>query len=94
MHSESDWAKASQQFQQNLGTQWSQAMQTLQGFAPGMAMPGLPAMPAMPQLSFSQEKLQALQQAYIKEAAELWNSGLTASPVGTDKRFASDAWAG
>ena len=51
-------------------------------------------MPAAPQLSFSPEKLQALQQAYLREAAELWNQGLKVNPATKDKRFASDAWAG
>jgi polyhydroxyalkanoate synthase len=50
---------------------------------------GLGAMPAP--LSFSPEKLQALQQAYLKEASELWNQGLQTQPA-ADKRFASDAW--
>ncbi|MDB5870729.1 MAG: phbC [Ramlibacter sp.] len=45
-----------------------------------------------PQLNFSPEKLQALQQAYLKEAAELWNNGLSINPASTDKRFAADAW--
>ena len=47
----------------------------------------------LPQLSFSPEKLQALQQSYLKEAAELWNQGLTVHPPAADKRFAADAWA-
>jgi polyhydroxyalkanoate synthase subunit PhaC len=86
MNSESDWAATAQQFQQNLGQQWSQALQSFGGLGAGTTMP------SMPQLSFSPEKVQALQQAYMQEAAQLWNDGLTARPA-TDKRFASDAWA-
>ncbi|MBC7603824.1 MAG: class I poly(R)-hydroxyalkanoic acid synthase [Ramlibacter sp.] len=66
-------------------------MKSLQGFG---AMPQMPSMPAMslPSLSFTSEKLEALQQAYMREATELWNQGLTANPSSTDKRFAADAW--
>jgi polyhydroxyalkanoate synthase len=87
MNSEADWSAAAQQFQQNLGQNWTQAMQSFG------ALNGGAAMPAMPRVSFSAEKLQALQQAYVKEAADLWNQGLQAQPAGADKRFASDAWA-
>jgi polyhydroxyalkanoate synthase subunit PhaC len=87
MNSEAVWAQAAQQFQQNFGDQWAKALQSFGGLDMGQGMA------PMPQLSFAPEKLQALQQAYINEAAELWNKGLTAGPAGTDKRFASDAWA-
>jgi polyhydroxyalkanoate synthase subunit PhaC len=86
MNSEPDWAATAQQFQQNFGQQWNQALQSFGGLDLGGAMPQLP------QLSFSPEKLQALQQAYMREAAQLWNDGLVARPA-TDKRFASEAWA-
>jgi polyhydroxyalkanoate synthase len=46
---------------------------------------------SIPQLSFAPEKLAALQQAYLKEAAELWNHGLAGVAAG-DKRFASEDW--
>ncbi|MEO5671475.1 MAG: class I poly(R)-hydroxyalkanoic acid synthase [Ramlibacter sp.] len=85
MNSEPDWVLATQQFQQNLGESWTKAMQSFGGGA-------MPAMPPVPQLTFSPQKLQDLQQAYLKEAAELWNQGLQSSPGGADKRFASDAW--
>jgi polyhydroxyalkanoate synthase subunit PhaC len=86
MNSQPDWAQAARQFQQGFGEQWAQALQSFGGLDAG------PGLSNIPQLSFSPEKLQALQQAYVKEAAELWNKGLTASPAGSDKRFASDAW--
>src|SRR5215208_5729344 len=83
MNSETSWADAAQQFQHELGESWTRALQSMQTLNSG-------ALPAVPQLGFSPEKLQALQQAYLKETAELWNHGLQGSPV--DKRFASDAW--
>src|SRR5512140_3732578 len=86
MNSEADWSATTRQFQQDLGRSWTQAMQSFGGLAGGASLP------AMPRLSFSAEKLQALQQAYIKEAADLWNQGLQVKPGASDKRFASDAW--
>ena len=83
MNSEADWAQATQQFQQNFGESWSKALQTMQGLNSG-------ALPTIPLLTFSPEKLQALQQAYLRETAELWNHGLKGAP--SDKRFANDAW--
>jgi polyhydroxyalkanoate synthase len=88
MNSEPAWAQAAQQFQQGFGDQWARTLQSFSGLDPNAAAP------ALPQLTFSQEKLQALQAAYLKEAAELWNKGLTANPAASDKRFAGDAWAG
>jgi polyhydroxyalkanoate synthase subunit PhaC len=85
MNSEADWVQATQQFQQNFGQSWSKALQTMQGLN-STALPGIPLM------TFSPEKLQALQQAYLRETAELWNHGLKATP--SDKRFANDAWSG
>jgi polyhydroxyalkanoate synthase len=86
MNSEADWNATARQFQQGLGQSWTQAMQSFGGLNSGAALA------AMPKLSFSAEKLQALQQAYVKEAADLWNQGLQVKPGASDKRFASDAW--
>ena len=86
MNSESDWAQAGQKFQQDLGAGWTKALQSFQGM--GGTMPS-----DMPKLGFSRDKLEVLQQNYLKEAAQLWNAGLSANPASTDKRFAADAWA-
>jgi polyhydroxyalkanoate synthase len=83
MNSEAPWAASALQFQQGIGRAWSQALESMQ------RMEGVPQ---APQLTFSPEKLATLQQAYLKEAAELWNQGLKASPMSGDKRFAADAW--
>ncbi|CAN5594067.1 class I poly(R)-hydroxyalkanoic acid synthase [soil metagenome] len=87
MNSEAEWAKAAQQFQSTFGESWTKALQSFQT----MDMSAAGAPPAAP-LNFSPAKLEDLQQQYVKEASELWNKGLHASPVSTDKRFASDAW--
>ena len=84
MNSDVDWAAQARQFQQDLGKQWSQALST--ALQP-------PAGSALPSLTFAPDKLMALQQAYVREAAEIWNQGLTGGPKSADKRFAGDAWA-
>jgi polyhydroxyalkanoate synthase subunit PhaC len=86
MNSEADWVATARQVHQDLGEHWSKAMQSFGG------LNGQLATGHLPQLSFAPDKLQALQQAYVKEAAALWNQGLTAGPAIGDKRFASDAW--
>ena len=83
MHSDPDWAAATRHFQQSLGDGWTKAMQAFSGAAPGL--------PSGAAIMFSPEKLAVLQQAYLKEAAELWNHGLAGVAAG-DKRFASEAW--
>lgn len=88
MNSDADWASRALQFQQDLGKQWAQALQTLQ---PGAA--AMPTLPMLPMLRFEPEKLLALQQAYVREASELWNQGLGKQPAPGDKRFNGDAWA-
>lgn len=82
MNSDVDWAAQALQFQQDLGKQWTQALQNMQQGAV-----------AMPMLRFQPDKLLALQQAYVREASELWNQGLGQQPAAADKRFTGDAWA-
>jgi polyhydroxyalkanoate synthase subunit PhaC len=82
MNSEADWVAATQQFQQNLGESWNRILHSMPALNPG-------PLPAVPPLRFSPEKLQALQQAYLQETAQLWNQGLQGP---NDKRFASAAW--
>jgi polyhydroxyalkanoate synthase subunit PhaC len=84
MNPDVDWFAHARQFQQELGSQWARAMQPVQqGVSPASPLQGI---------SFRPEKLQALQQAYLREASELWNQGLAGRPVPADKRFAADAW--
>lgn len=65
----------------DLGQQWTQLLQSMQPAAAGGSLPAM---------RFSTDKVQALQQAYMREAAELWNQGL--QPPKADKRFAGEAW--
>lgn len=87
MNSEAPWAAHARELQQGLTRGWTQAVESLQRMGPEVGVPPIP------NLTFSAEKLATLQQAYVKEAAELWNQGLKSNPVTGDKRFAGDAWA-
>jgi polyhydroxyalkanoate synthase len=90
MDSQAHWAQAASQFQQNLGEGWKKALESFQAMSMGSkeAAPGV-----LPALGFSPDKLVSLQEAYVREATELWNKGLTGHPPASDRRFAHDAWA-
>ncbi|MEO8859006.1 MAG: class I poly(R)-hydroxyalkanoic acid synthase [Burkholderiaceae bacterium] len=70
---------------------WTTAVHSLQ--APfGLQATATVADP-LPQLSFAPEKLQELQQQYLREAAELWSQSLAGKSSATDKRFKGPVWA-
>ncbi len=69
----------------SLGDSWLKALASFQTIGGGDAK--------TPALTFSPEKLEALQQQYINEATELWNQSLQGKPVVQDRRFKGDAWA-
>ena len=87
MNSESPWAESAQHFQQIFGQSWSQALQSFQKMDPGAQVP------APAPLQFSQSKLKALQEQYLKEAQDLWAQGLKGAPEVKDKRFSGEGWA-
>ena len=87
------WAQTAQQFQQTLSESWAKALQSFQGLDLSTVGVPLPAAGAsLPQVSFSPEKLQELQQQYLKDAMGLWTSGLQGAPIANDKRFSAEAW--
>jgi polyhydroxyalkanoate synthase len=90
MNSEPDWVQTTQAFQQDLAQNWTKALQSFGGLAAGTVPVG--PLQGLPRITFAADKLQSLQYAYVKEAADLWNQGLGANPAGKDKRFASEAW--
>ena len=92
MNSEAQWGQSAQQFQHMLSEGWGKALQAFQQ----LGVPSLPTAAAapMPQISFDAEKLQALQQQYVKEATDLWNASLSGTPETRDRRFAGEAWGG
>ncbi len=92
MDSQADWAQAASQFQQSLGEGWKKALESFQSLGGATAPGGLGGMGAVPPLQFAADKLAALQQAYLREAGELWNKGLQVHPGTQDRRFSHDAW--
>ena len=87
------WSQSAEQFQQTLNENWSKAFQAFQNMDLGPTAGGSASAPAAPKISFSPEKLQALQQQYLKDAAELLMPGASASSSGTDRRFSGQALA-
>jgi polyhydroxyalkanoate synthase len=88
------WAQSAHQFQQTLSESWTQALQSLQNIDLGTAGPGLAAPTGKPPaIKFSPEKLQELQQQYLKDAAGLWTEGVHGTQQAKDKRFSAEAWA-
>ena len=89
------WTQAAQQFQQTMTESWSKALQSMpNGGQLGSGMPDLSAlrgMGQMPDIKFSQDKLQAVQQNYLQDAAKLFSQGFGSHPT-TDKRFTDTAW--
>ncbi len=86
------WTQAAQQFQDSFGDAWQKAMLSFQQLDFAKLTPSVTGT-ALPKLEFDQARLQAVQQQYLQDAAELWNKGLQDLPVASDKRFASQAWA-
>ena len=95
MNSGPDWTAGTRQLQQSLEEGWQKALESFAGGKAVHAFAGLGeatnAPPLVPQFTFAADKLAALQQAYLKEAAELWNHGLQGA-TSRDKRFADEAW--
>ncbi len=90
------WRQSAEQLQNTFASNWSSAMQSLQGIVPVQMPAGFAAppaqMPQMPQIAFSPVKLQELQQQYLREATELWNQSLAGKLPHVDRRFSGEAW--
>ncbi len=86
MDSESLWAQGSQQLQQMFTQGWAQALQAFQNADAGSSKAPLP-------LRLAPEKIQALQNQYLHDVAQLWNQGLQAPTPAGDKRFTGEGWA-
>ena len=69
----------------SLGDSWLKALASFQTIGGGDA--------TAPALTFSADKLEALQKQYIEEATTLWNQSLQGKPEVKDRRFKGDAWA-
>jgi polyhydroxyalkanoate synthase subunit PhaC len=87
------WSQSAKQFQETLKENWSKAFQAFQNMDIGSGAGLSGPTPAAPQIKFSPEKLQALQQQYLRDAAELLMPGASAASSVGDRRFAGQAWA-
>ena len=87
MTTESPWGQSAQQFQQIFGQGWAQALQSLQKLDGGAQIP------AAPPIKFAPERVQELQQQYLKEAQDLWAQGLQGKAEIKDRRFSGEGWA-
>lgn len=85
MSSEASWNASAQQLQQFFADQWSKALHAFPSAGQEAAAPAAA-------LQFDPQKLQALQQSYVQEAARLWTNGLAAATELHDKRFGSEPW--
>jgi polyhydroxyalkanoate synthase len=87
------WAQSAQQFQDALADNWAKTFQSFQNMGLGGLAAGLPTSPASASnVHFSQDKLQALQEQYLKDASALWTNSLQGTAPPKDKRFAAQAW--
>ena len=93
MNSDANWAQLARQFQDSL----SQGMQKAMDSVPSVLMQGVPAVKdPFAGLQLDPAKLLEIQQSYLQQAGDLWNSGISADaaqlkPV-ADRRFAGEAW--
>ena len=87
------WAQSAQQFQKKLGESLTKTFESFQNMDLGEAGAELVEASKAPQIKFSQEKLQELQQQYMKDAAELFSQSAKGASKSPDRRFAADAWA-
>jgi len=87
------WTQAAEQFQHSMTESWSKALQSFQSMDLASAGAGLPGLgQKAPDIHFSPEKLQDLQQQYMKDALGLFSQGMAAPDTKGDKRFADSAW--
>jgi len=88
------WLQTAQQLQQSMVDTWGKAFESFKNMDLGQAGAKLMAPTAKPpNITFSPDKLQALQQQFLKEVTELWNNSLKNQYVLKDRRFADPAWA-
>ncbi|MBC7916545.1 MAG: class I poly(R)-hydroxyalkanoic acid synthase [Rhodoferax sp.] len=72
---------------------WTKALQSFQGMDLGAAGAGFPGMgQKAPAISFAPEKLQELQQQYLKDAMGLFSQSMQAPDNAGDRRFSNAAW--
>jgi len=88
------WLQTAQKMQQSMTESWSKAFESLQNMDMGAASAKMLTPTAQsPKVKISPEKLQEMQQQYLKDAAELWTNCLQGQTKLQDRRFSNEAWA-
>jgi polyhydroxyalkanoate synthase subunit PhaC len=88
------WQQTAQQFQQTMVDTWGKAFESLKNMDLGQAGAKLMAPTTKPpKINFSPDKMQELQQQFLKDVAELWSNSVKGEHVFKDRRFADPAWA-
>jgi polyhydroxyalkanoate synthase len=88
------WLQTAQKMQQSMTESWSKAFESLQNMDMGAVSAKMLTPPApSPKVKISPEKLQEMQQQYLKDAAELWSNCLQGQNKLQDRRFSNEAWA-
>src|SRR5690606_2463002 len=96
------WTQMAQAFPGAAGCTPADPMAAFRAFMPpaqGATPMGMPSLSDLLQqggghaVNIDPARLLEIQQTYLKDAAALWNQGLSVQPAG-DRRFAGDAWAG
>ena len=86
--------QSAQKFQQSIADSWKNAFESFQNMDLGELAGKMMTPPAQPpKITFDPAKLQALQQEYLTEAAEIWTEGAQGKLVIKDRRFTGAAWA-
>jgi polyhydroxyalkanoate synthase len=87
------WTEAATQFQQSMTESWSKALQSFKSMDLGAAGAGLTTTGVKaPEIQFSAEKLEELQQQYLKDAMGLFSEGFKAPKTSGDRRFSDTSW--
>lgn len=92
MNQQAGMAEALAPFQQALSQGWNQVIESFQSGSNSAGVNGGLAL-APPKFSIAPDKLQALQQQYVTEVADLWRQGFNVSAENAgDKRFSAESW--
>jgi len=87
------WLQNAQQFQQTMTESFGKMFESFQNMDLGQAAaPLMGVQKQAPKIVFNPEKMQTLQQQYLKDAGELWALGLQGNLKLNDRRFADPAW--
>ena len=79
--------QSAQKFQQSIADSWKNAFESFQNMDLGEMAGKMMTPPAQPpKITFDPAKLQALQQEYLTEAAEIWTEGAQGKLVIKDRR--------